>query len=185
MKLTLVTSNEGKYRSFRNSVETVENLKLDRVDMDYPEDHDSNSTRKIARKGARHCFEKLGEPVIVSDGGLFIEAFNGFPGVNTGFVMDTLGNEGILNLMKNEENRKAEFQITVGYAGPERTETFQGAMKGHITRKKRGEEGFGFDPVFQPDGFEKTLAEKPELRDSEGPLPEALSKFNQWAKTEL
>ncbi|MBC5793382.1 MAG: non-canonical purine NTP pyrophosphatase [Nanohaloarchaea archaeon] len=173
--ITLVTSNEDKLESFRNASKNTE-INFERKNIDYPEDHDSNSTSEIAEKGANHCFEKLGEPVIVTDIGLFIDSLNGFPGVNTSFVLDTIGNQGLLKLLENEENRNAEVKLSIGYCDKERNFSVTASTKGTITEKQRGE-GFGFDPVFRPKGFDKTFGEDPKMRDRESPRKDAIEKF--------
>ena len=178
MELVFVTGNEGKYRSFRNIAEE-RGIKVERRELDYPEDHDSNSTRKIAMQGAEYCAEELGETVVVTDAGLFIETLDGFPGVNTGFTLDKIGNSGLIGLLENENNRKAVFRISVGFSDGETVKGFTAGTEGRIAEKERGD-GFGFDPIFIPQGHGKTFGEDENLRDSVGPLVEAMEETIRW-----
>ncbi|MFB6204228.1 MAG: non-canonical purine NTP pyrophosphatase [Candidatus Nanohaloarchaea archaeon] len=181
MRINFVTGNEGKFESFSNIV--PEDVELERTPMDYPEDHDSNSTEDIAREGARYCHDELGEPVVVTDAGLFIDSLDGFPGVNTGFALDTIGREGLLKLMENTENRSAVFRLSLAYRDSDTARVFTSETPGSIPESVRGEKGFGFDPVFVPEGHEETFGERPELRDTEGPLHPAIHEFMEWFRS--
>ncbi len=168
--ITLVTTNEDKLNSFRNAA-TGTGIEFETADIHYPEDHDSNSTEDIAEKGAKYCFQQLGRPVIVTDIGLFIDSLNGFPGVNTGFVLNTIGNEGILKLV--EQNRNAEFRLSIGYCDSERNFSVTASTEGRIAEEKRGD-GFGFDPIFIPKDLDETFGENTEMRDKQSPRSEAI-----------
>lgn len=181
MKINFVTGNEGKFDSFRNIV--PEEVDLERTPMEYPENHDSNSTEEIAREGAIYCHREIREPVVVTDAGLYIEALKGFPGVNTGFALKTIGNQGFLKLLENEENRSAVFRLSLAYKDGATVQVFTSETQGYIPENARGEKGFGFDPVFIPDGHEKTFGERPELRDTRGPLNPAIHDFVEWFKS--
>lgn len=177
MKLNFVTSNEGKFRSFKNVASSLD-YDFERRELDYPENHDSNSTLKIAEDGARYCCKKLGEPAVVTDAGLFINTLNSFPGVNTGFALKTLGNRRILKLLEGEEKREAVFRLSIAsYSQEKGLISLTEETRGKITRELRGGKGFGFDPIFLPKGYENTFAERPELRDREGPLKPATQEL--------
>ena len=90
--------------------------------------------------------------------GLFVEALNGFPGVYTHYIDDTLGEDGLLKLMEGKENRKAYFKEVLAYCeyGKEPV-TFTGITKGTISRKKQGQYGWSWDFIFIPDGKQDTL----------------------------
>jgi XTP/dITP diphosphohydrolase len=178
VKLVFVTGNDGKYRSFVNIASRID-VDVERRELDYPENHDLNSTRKIAMGGAEYCSEKLGEPVVVTDAGLFIEALDGFPGVSTGFTLDRIGNKGLLKLLEEKDDRSAVFRITLAFSDGETTEAFTSGTSGRIAERERGG-GFGFDPIFAPEGHEATFGEKPELRDNVGPLNHAMEDAVEW-----
>jgi XTP/dITP diphosphohydrolase len=85
------------------------------VDLGYPEIQ--GELTDVACYGAKYAAKKLGKPVIVEDAGLFIKALEWFPGTYSSYVQSTLGNEGILKLMKNVHDRYAEFRSVIGFAG--------------------------------------------------------------------
>ena len=148
----------------------------------------SDSLVEIAQTSAQEAFKRCGLPIIVEDAGLFIDALNGFPGPYAAYAYKTIGNKGLLTLMKNVENRKARFQSAIAYCESE-TETpvvFEGEAEGEITADERrgsGKAGFGFDPIFQPDGSTKTFAEMTlEEKNGFSHRAKAISKFAEWYK---
>lgn len=182
MKLVFVTGNDGKYRSFRNIASEID-IDVKRRKIDYPENHDSNSTRKIALEGAEYCSSELGEPVVVTDAGLFIEALEGFPGVSTSFTLSRIGTEGILRLMNGVKDRSAVFRISLAFSDGNTSKAFTNGVSGIITEEERGE-GFGFDSVFQLEGEDETFGENPEIRDQEGPLKDIMQDMVEWLENE-
>ncbi len=119
----------------------------------------SDSVEEIARVAALDAIEKIGRPVVVDDTGLFIDALNGFPRSYPAFVLETIGRAGILRLMEGVQNRSAYFITAVGYSDGRNTHTFVGQMFGSIALEERGTGGFGYDPIFIPDGHDRTYAE--------------------------
>ena len=115
----------------------------------------SDSLVEIAQASALAAFKRCGLPVIVEDAGLFVDALKGFPGPYAAYAYKTIGNKGLLKLMKSVENRKARFQSAIAYCDSEAEEPviFEGEAAGKITSEERvgnGKSGFGFDPIFQP-----------------------------------
>lgn len=110
-------------------------------------------------KRARKLLAANGETaaIFVDDSGLFIDALNGFPGVNSALVHEQIGCGGILDLMRGQTERGAEFRTCailwdgVEYVG-------EGVCRGEITVDERGENGFGYDPIFVPAGIEDSSA---------------------------
>lgn len=88
--------------------------------------------------------------VIVEDAGLFIGSLGGFPGPYSSYVEDKLGLHGILRLMEGETNRNAEYRAVVAFHHNGTTSIFRGVCEGVIGLEKRGEGGFGYDPIFIP-----------------------------------
>lgn len=146
----------------------------------------SESLEEIAKTSAIDAFKKSNLPLITEDAGLFIEALNGFPGPYAAYVYKTIGNEGILKLMRNIENRNAKFQSVIAYCVSElESVCFKGEVLGVITKEeRRGSSGFGFDPIFEPlDGGGKTFAEMTvEEKNRYSHRAEALRKFAEWYK---
>lgn len=153
MRLLFATGNRYK---FDEAEEILDVEGLERVDLDYPE-LQSDSLETVAREGANWAFEKLGEPVIVEDSGLFVDALDDFPGPYSSYVYRKLGNGGILRLL--DEEREAGFSSVVAYADADGVELYVGEVRGVIAEEERGRAGFGFDPIFVPEGRDRTFAE--------------------------
>jgi XTP/dITP diphosphohydrolase len=147
----------------------------------------SDSLREIARTSAIDAFRRCRLPIIVEDAGLFIDALRGFPGPYAAYAYKTIGNAGLLKLMENVEDRKAKFQSVIAYYDDhEAPECFEGEAAGKITNEERrgnGKSGFGFDPIFQPAGSEKTFAEMTiEEKNGFSHRANAVRKFADWYK---
>jgi len=148
----------------------------------------SDSLVEIAQASAREVFKRCGLAVIVEDAGLFINALRGFPGPYAAYAYKTIGNKGLLKLMENVENRKALFQSAIAYCDSEAEAplVFEGEAAGKITKEERlgnGKAGFGFDPIFQPNGSAKTFAEMTiEEKNGFSHRAKAVRKFAEWYK---
>jgi len=119
----------------------------------------------------------------VEDAGLFVEALKGFPGPYSAYVYRTLGTRGILKLMENVEDRAASFRSVVVFSSPEHQPVcFSGEVKGRISMEERGDSGFGFDPIFEPEaGDGRTFAEMTtEEKNRYSHRAEALRRFAKW-----
>ena len=119
----------------------------------------SHDVEEIAGEAARHAFMTLGKPVVLDDTGFFVSALKDFPGAYAAFALKSIGYEGILKLLEGVEDRSAKFVTAVGFCDGTYLETFVGEMMGTISEQPSGSEGFGYDPIFIPDGFTKTYAE--------------------------
>lgn len=97
--------------------------------------------------------------LITEDDGLFIESLNGFPGPYSEYVYRTIGLGGILRLMSGVTNRGAYFKSVVGLCINGEVKLFEGIVRGRLAEEPRGSGGFGYDPVFIPEGYDKTFAE--------------------------
>jgi XTP/dITP diphosphohydrolase len=147
----------------------------------------SESIREIAEISVKNAYERCRLPIFVEDAGLFINALDGFPGPYAAYVYHTIHNSGILKLMENKTDRRARFQSVIAYCdqqSPCRPECFIGEVKGEITtdvREKQGKSGFGFDPIFQPEGSAKTFAEMT-IAEKNGYSHRAMAicKFAKW-----
>jgi XTP/dITP diphosphohydrolase len=145
----------------------------------------SDSLGEIAQASVIGAFNRCHLPVMVEDAGLFVEALKGFPGPYAAYVYKTIGNLGLLKLMEGLENRKATFHSTIAYFdGQSEPVCFMGEVVGKLTNEeKRGEEkaGFGFDPIFQPSGSQKTFAEM-NLEEKNGfsHRAKAVYNFAEW-----
>ncbi|MFW9838684.1 MAG: RdgB/HAM1 family non-canonical purine NTP pyrophosphatase, partial [Candidatus Thorarchaeota archaeon] len=141
---------------------------------------------EIARVAAKVAFETLQRPVVVDDTGFFVDSLNGFPGSYAAIVLKAIGFKGILQLMTGEEDRKSRFKTAVGYCDGEHLISFVGTMSGTVSQEPTGKGGFGYDPIFVPDGFSKTYAELTlDEKVSISHRTKAFEKFLQWYTSTL
>jgi len=176
MKLTMVTSNINKAREVSEFFGDV--LDVTHVSLEIPEIR-SDDVEVISRQKAQYAYDQLLTPLIVDDTSFFIDALKGFPGPYAAYVLDSIGNTGILKLMKDVENRNAHFTTVIAFADENGIRHFSGTIYGRIITFPRGNGGFGYDPIFEVDG--QTLAELPleeKSRISHRGL--ALTSFREW-----
>jgi XTP/dITP diphosphohydrolase len=155
--ITFATGNEGKLAEAREQLEPL-GYDIDQYAGGYPEIQ-ADTLQAVAEHAMHDLAEVLDPPFVLEDAGLFVDALDGFPGVYSSYVFGTLGNGGLLTLLADVENRSARFRSVVGYHNGETTHTFEGVVEGTITREQRGDHGFGFDPIFQPQDHKRTFAE--------------------------
>ena len=156
-RILFATGNEGKLRELRAVLEPC-GYRVDAAPVAKLEVQ-ADDIARVAVVAASTAYTILGEPVAVEDAGLFIDALGGFPGPYSSYVYKTIGVEGILKLMEGVQDRRARFRAVIAYAGPWGVEVFEGVVEGRIAEEPRGSGGFGFDPVFIPEGSERTFAE--------------------------
>ncbi len=155
--LYLITGNKHKYEEAR---EILSHYKINLVMKSFEKmEIQSGDLGEIALKAAQHAYTQIRKPLVVDDSGLFIHALNGFPGPYSSYVYKTIGYEGILKLMENIDDRRACFHTVVALIIPPIEKLFHGETCGEITLTARGTGGFGFDPIFIPEGSNKTYAE--------------------------
>lgn len=177
--ITFITGNNHKVKE-ADIIFKKYNIELEHIDLGYCEPQ--GTLEEVAKSGAKYASRKLGKSVIVEDAGLFIRALNDFPGTYSHFVQDTIGNEGILNLMNNVDDRYAEFRSVIGYCAPNsEPKIFLGKVVGEITTENRGNLGFAFDPLFYVESEGKTFGEL--TRDEKNKFSHrknSLEKFINW-----
>ena len=114
MKLIFATGNQGKVSSLQRYMQHA-HVQIEARDLDLIEPQ-FDDIEDIARAKAEYAYRKLGLPVLVQDTGFYIEALNGFPGPYARYVNETIGAQGILDLMIGEENRKCGFVGVLAFA---------------------------------------------------------------------
>lgn len=157
MILYFVTSNSNKVEEARRALSEYGVYLEQRVGgkLEVQADDVSDVSRRAAEE---LC--KVGENhVVVEDDGLYIKALNGFPGPYSEYVYRTLGLSGVLKLLEGVEDRAAYFKSAVSLCLDGWVYTFSGVAEGRISEGPKGSAGFGFDPIFVPDGFAATFAE--------------------------
>ena len=150
-----------------------------------PSEIQDDDIENIAKASALEASNRTRLPVIVEDAGLFIDALKGFPGPYSNYAYRTIGKEGILKLLEDCDNRKARFKSVVVFCSPDLgAKCFRGIVEGRISKEVRGESGFGFDPIFEPEGLsgrtfgELSIEEKNEISHRS----RALRSFAEWYK---
>ncbi len=157
LELNVITKNKAKGEEALSILASL-GVKARLVLMDKNEIQ-SESLEEIALHAARIAYATLRKPLVVDDSGLFIEVLNGFPGPYSSYVYRKIGIRGVLKLMEGEVNRRACFKTAVATIIPPLEKVYTGEVCGEITLEPRGERGFGFDPIFIPEGYTKTYAE--------------------------
>jgi XTP/dITP diphosphohydrolase len=142
----------------------------------------SDSIIEVAEDKVRKAFKVIKKPLIVEDDGLFIEDLNGFPGIYSSFVFNTIGNKGILDLLMDNKNRRANFLSIFSFFDGTTIETFSGKTSGYITTKI-SPSGWGFDPIFQPINEYQTYGQINMIKKNEiSHRSKAFRKFLKWYK---
>jgi XTP/dITP diphosphohydrolase len=152
-----VTGNKGKFLEAKNKFSEI-GIEIIQKDIGYPEIQ-TDCLEEVAEYGIEYLKNRLNQPFILEDAGLFIESLDGFPGVFSAYVFDSIGCKGILKLLENGKNRKAFFKSVYAFFDKGKKEIFIGQSNGFISREIKGDKGFGYDPIFIPDGKEKTFAQ--------------------------
>ena len=165
-KLVFATNNAHKLEEVAAILgDKVELLSLNDIDChtDIPETAETlegNALLKssfIYRNYQLDCF--------ADDTGLEVEALNGAPGVYSASYAEGEGHDAQANMRKllheleGKENRKAQFRTAISLILDGKEYLFEGVIKGEIIKEKRGDSGFGYDPIFKPEGYEQTFAE--------------------------
>lgn len=157
MKLGLVTSNKHKLEEYRQGLDRLGvDIELLKADC---EEIQTDTLQKVVRS----CIEQLKDQgyrnFMLDDSGLFVPSLNGFPGVYSAYVMETIGCQGMLRLIDGLD-RGARFECCIGVSSEELGDfSVTGASPGRIIFEERGTGGFGYDPIFVPDGEERTFAQ--------------------------
>lgn len=124
---------------------------------------DGNTFEANALIKAKYCFEKTGLPSVGDDSGLVVEALDGRPGIYSARYAgdhDFQKNiEKVLEEMEGVENRKAYFITVLCYYDENGAQYFEGKVHGNLLTENKGHQGFGYDPIFVPEGHEITFAE--------------------------
>ncbi len=181
--ITFVTGNPGKVEEMRAVLDPL-GIAVIQDSRGYPEiQHDE--LRGVAEAGAGYLLATgLEAPFLLEDAGLFVSALEGFPGVYSSYVFQTIGTGGILRLLEGVEKevRTAAFRANLLYVDEQGIpHHFDGTVKGHIVDKASGDAGFGYDPIFVADGETRTFAElSAEEKNAISHRGQAARAFADW-----
>jgi len=176
-ELFFASSNEHKFQEAeRILVNLGMQINLFKTTL---EEIQSNNLNDIAEKKAINAYDLIQKPVIIEDDGLFIDSLDGFPGPYSSYVYDTIGNKGIMNLLENSEIRDAKFVSIIAYCDNDYgVKLFESSIPGKISSViEKG--GWGYDPIFIPDGESKTYANVSD-KDKLSHRSASLTKFSSW-----
>lgn len=165
MQLIFATNNQNKINEIKKVVSEEINiltLKQAGIDIDIPEPYDT--LQENAATKSKTIFEITGKNCFSEDTGLEVNALGGAPGVKSARYAGEPANDGaniqkLLTELEGKEDRSAQFRTVISLILDEKECFFEGICTGTITTEARGSNGFGYDPVFVPDGSDKTFAE--------------------------
>jgi XTP/dITP diphosphohydrolase len=183
--IQFATRNKGKFDEAAR-VALKYGIELAQVSLEKYEVQ-ADDLKKIAAVAAEQALQELGATAMLAeDAGFFIDALNGFPGPYSSYVYRTLGVKGILKLLENVDKRAAYFACAVAYSDRNQTICFEGVVNGNVDFKPRGQQGFGFDPIFIPDqGDGRTFAEmNTDEKNRYSHRALAFSDFCKWTKSQ-
>ena len=167
MKLVFATNNRHKLdevRKITSGYTEIVSLSEINCHEDIPETAETLEGNALQK--ARYIKEHFGYDCFADDTGLEVEALHNAPGVYSaryaGPGHDSEANmDKLLHEMENKKNRKARFRTVIALILNGKEDLFEGIVNGEILTSKHGQEGFGYDPIFRPEGFQESFAEMP------------------------
>jgi XTP/dITP diphosphohydrolase len=186
-QLFLASNNSHKIKELQELLGNSSNILTPKDFPLYPEpDESGNSLEENAAIKAIAGFNFTGLTTLSDDSGLFVESLGGEPGVQSAYYggkpSNSLNNiDKLLFELKEKSNRKAYFQTIIAWYDGKELLYFKGEIKGRIIQKVKGKTGFGYDPVFIPDGYETTFAEMSESeKNAISHRANALKEFSNY-----
>ncbi len=190
MQLVFATNNHNKLKEVQSLVPKHIKL-LSLADIlcteDIPETQPTIEGNAVQK--AEYVKANYGYDCFADDTGLEVEALNGEPGVYSARYAGQQRNaednmNKLLSELENKHLRKAQFKTVIALHLNGELETFTGICKGEITTKKQGDKGFGYDPIFKPNGYDQTFAEMDlELKNKIGHRGKAVTQLIQFLST--
>lgn len=154
MDIYLITGNKNKLRE----AEQILKIKLKNVDLDLDEIQELDSD-KIAEHKVKQAWELIKKPLFVSDQSLYIHCLNDFPGPLIKWFWTKITLEKICQIANFFDNHKIYTKTTLTYYDGKNMRHFYGVVHGTIPTQPKGTNGFAWDPIFVPEGYDKTFAE--------------------------
>jgi len=202
-KILVATTNKGKLKEFKQILgqQGIQVLSLEDMPKKIDIKEDGETFLQNAIKKAEGYAKFYNIPVISEDAGLVVEELDGYPGVYSArfYSVDYGGKEKVettkdkanikklLRLLEGKKNRNAKFVSVIAFYNPEDFGFWaEGECRGTITTEPKGDKGFGYDPIFIPEGYTKTMAElTPEEKNRISHRGKALHKLLNLIKTVL
>ncbi|MFB6203886.1 MAG: non-canonical purine NTP pyrophosphatase [Candidatus Nanohaloarchaea archaeon] len=179
MKIFFATGNEGKVR---HADRILEDVKVRQADVETIEPS-LDSIEEIARAKVEQAREKVDNRdslLIADDSGLFVDSLDGFPGPQTAFFDRKVGKEKLTDLIGDDNS--AEFRAAIALDLGDDVKVFTGEARGEIV-EPRGDGGFGYDPMFLPEGSDRTWGEDVDQKDEHSHRREALEELREYIRT--
>lgn len=165
MELIIASQNQNKLVEFKKILGDKINLfSLSDIGLNQEIPENEKTIKKNAMFKAKFVNTQTGKNVFADDTGLEIDSLNGEPGVYSARYSGVERNpnkniELVLTKLKNKSNRNSRFKTIISLIIDGKSVNFEGVVEGKITEEKRGSNGFGYDPIFQPKGYASTFGE--------------------------
>ena len=165
MELIIASQNQNKLVEFKKILGDKINLfSLSDIGLNQEIPENEKTIKKNAMFKAKFVNTQTGKNVFADDTGLEIDSLNGEPGVYSARYSGVDRNsdkniELVLKKLKNKANRNSRFKTIISLIIDGKSVNFEGVVEGKITEEKRGSNGFGYDPIFQPNGYSSTFGE--------------------------
>jgi len=175
-----MTENPGKFRE-ASSILVSRGIRVNQLKRSKLEIQDER-LENIATYALKTALEHHPGPMVIEDSGLFIQTLKDFPGPFSSHALRTIGLNGILNLLRDNTRRKASFRSAVVFGSTTtKPHVFTGIVNGTISRKILGSNGFGFDPIFIPNGSTESFGQSSNaFKNSHSHRAKAFLKFASW-----
>lgn len=176
MKLYFITGNANKFAEAKQLLPNIEQIKLNLTEIQ------SLDPRVIIEHKLKEAAKHHPGSYIVEDSSVWLASLNGFPGPYIKHMEEKIGNDGIARLAIALNNTNVRALCTIGYINESDVQFFEGELHGNIV-EPRGSNGFGWDTIFMPEGFNITMAEMtPEQKNKISMRYIALEKLKQYMK---
>ena len=200
-RIVFATNNQHKLQEIRDILGSdyeVVSLKEIGCDVDIPET--GNTLEENALQKAQYVYDHYHLSCFADDTGLEVEALDGAPGVHSARYAEGTDHDSEANMAKllreldGKENRKARFRTVICYiekkdvcpcgcTSIKKIHQFDGIVEGHIATEKQGTEGFGYDPIFVPEGYDQSFAQLgEEIKNSISHRARAVAKLAEFLK---
>lgn len=181
-EIVFVTHNKGKIASATNALKNV-NFKILEYELDEPRSDDITYISKVKVIDA---YSLVKTPCISLDCGFFIDSLNGFPKAFVNFALDTIGIEGILNLLEGSENRSCRFTECLSYYDGKNLKQFNGYHEGTLTTEVLGKDSnkkwSDLWYIFKPYGYNKTLSQMTDEERNNRIRYKSVNSMEEFAK---
>jgi XTP/dITP diphosphohydrolase len=190
MKLIFATHNKNKAKEVKSLMPSfIELLSLDDINFHDEIDETASTLEGNALLKAKTIFEKTGINCFADDSGLLVDALNGEPGVYSARYAGEQKNDQdnmqkLLHELNDKPNKNAHFKTVMALIIDGKEHLFEGKIEGKIITEKLGSNGFGYDPIFVPDGYNETFAQlDSETKNKISHRARALQKMLEFLKT--